>query len=376
MKTTILVTGGAGYIGSHTVKALQNRGYKVIVLDNLVYGNRHIVEKVLKAKLIVGDVHNRSLLTRIFSTYSISAVIHLAAYNFADRTIKNYAKYHWHNVTGTLALLRAMMAASVNKIIFSSASEIYGIPQQIPITEEHPQHPVDSYGMGKLIIEKMLTDFNDIYGLNSIIFRYFNAAGVDPNGLLGKINFPETDLICSVLMSSLYQRNSIAVFDTNYSTPDGSYVRDYIHVSDLAQAHVLGLEHILLTETSDIFNLGNNDGFSVRQIVETASKVTQKKIKFQQCVTNPCCQANRPTEQLPILVSSNVKAKAVLGWQPQYQDLTSIMIHTWNWYLNSYKLPNNYPFQEQNRVMLATSSHSSGLTEKLRFGDVTLETLI
>jgi UDP-glucose 4-epimerase len=338
----ILVTGGAGYIGSHTVKALKNRGYKVLVLDNLFEGNRQVIEEVLKAKLIVGDIHNRSLLTRIFATYSITAVIHLAAHTFIDKSINNPAQYYWDNVAGTLTLLKAMMTASVNKIIFSSAAEVYGIPQEIPITEEHPQHPVELYGKSKLIIEKILKDFNAIYGLNSIIFRYFNAAGVDRSGLLGENYHPETNFILSILTASLYQRNSVAVFGTDYPTPDGSYVRDYIHVSDVAQAHVLGLEYILQTETSEIFNLGSNNGFSVKEIMAAANKVTQKKIKLRSC--------DRREGELPILVNSSAKAQAILGWQPQYPDLISMISHTWNWYQKSYNL--QQPVNLADQVML------------------------
>ncbi|GAB4536761.1 MAG: UDP-glucose 4-epimerase GalE [Pleurocapsa sp.] len=344
---TILVTGGAGYIGSHTVKALKNKGYKVIVLDNLVGGNRQVVEEVLKTKLIVGDISNRSLLARIFAVYPITAVVHLAAHTFIDKSIENSAQYYWNNVTGTLTLLKAMTTASVNKIVFSSAGEVYGIPQTIPITEAHSLYPVELYGKSKLIIEKMLKEFNDIYGLNSIIFRYFNAAGVDRSGLLGENYHPETNFILSVLTASLYQRNSVAIFGTDYPTPDGSYVRDYIHVSDIAQAHVLGLEYILQTESSEIFNLGSNDGFSVKEIMAAASKVTQKKIKLRSC--------DRSEGELPILVNSSAKAQAILGWQPQYPDLISMISHTWNWYQKSYNL--QQPVKVIDRDMLTPIKH-------------------
>ena len=324
MTKTILVTGGAGYIGSHTVKALQKKGYRVVVLDNLMYGHREIVEDVLKAKLIVGDINDRFLLEKIFETHPIEAVIHFAAYAYVGESVKSPAKYYWNNVTGTLNLLKAMMAASVKNIIFSSTCATYGVPTRVPIQESDPQNPINPYGTSKLMVEKMLGDFDRAYGLKSVIFRYFNAAGADPSGLLGEDHIPETHLIPLVLMTALNKRDSVSIFGTDYPTEDGSCIRDYIHVSDLAQAHVLGLEYILQESQSEIFNLGNGSGFSVKQIIETARRVTGRKITAIEC-------DRRPGDP-PVLVGSGEKAKKVLGWQPQYPDISSILTHAWNWH--------------------------------------------
>ncbi len=324
MAKTILVTGGAGYIGSHTVKALQHKGYRVIVLDNLMYGHRDVVEDVLRAKLIVGDINDRLLLERIFETHPIEAVIHFAAYAYVGESVNSPAKYYWNNVTGTLNLLKAMMAASVKNIIFSSTCATYGVPTRVPIQESAPQNPINPYGTSKLMVEKILGDFDRAYGLKSVIFRYFNAAGADPSGLLGEDHTPETHLIPLVLMTALNKRDSVSIFGTDYPTEDGSCVRDYIHVSDLAQAHVLGLEYILKKSKSEIFNLGNGSGFSVKQIIETARKVTGRKITAIEC-------DRRPGDP-PVLVGSGEKAKKVLGWQPQYTDISSILSHAWNWH--------------------------------------------
>ena len=325
METTILVTGGAGYIGSHTVKALQQKGYQVVVLDNLKYGHKEIVEDVLGAKLIVGDIKNRSLLDDIFGTHSISAVIHFAAYAYVGESVSNPAKYYENNVMGTLNLLQAMLAASVNNIIFSSTCATYGVPDTVPIEEQQPQAPINPYGNTKLVVEQMLKDFDVAYDLKSVIFRYFNAAGADPEGLLGEDHDPETHLIPLVLMAALGKRDSISIFGTDYPTADGSCIRDYIHVSDLAQAHVLGLEYLLESETSGIFNLGNGNGFSVKEVIETAREVTGREIKAVEC-------DRRPGDP-PALVGSGAKARQVLGWNPEYADLKSIITHAWNWHL-------------------------------------------
>lgn len=325
METTILVTGGAGYIGSHTVKALQKKGYQVIVLDNLMYGHQEIVEDVLGAKLIIGDIKDRSLLDNILQNNSISAVIHFAAYAYVGESVSNPAKYYENNVAGTLNLLQAMLAASVKNIIFSSTCATYGVPDTVPIEENESQAPINPYGNSKLIVEQMLRDFDAAYDLKSVIFRYFNAAGADPEGLLGEDHNPETHLIPLVLMAALGKRDSISIFGTDYPTEDGSCIRDYIHVTDLAQAHVLGLEYLLESSTSGIFNLGNGNGFSVKEVIETAREVTGKEIKAIEC-------DRRPGDP-PALVGSGAKARQVLGWNPEYADLKSIITHAWNWHL-------------------------------------------
>ena len=324
-RSKILVTGGAGYIGSHAVLALQNQGYEVIILDNLVYGHRKIAEDVLQANLIVGSVGDRALLDSIFAEHDITAVMHFAAYAYVGESVTNPAKYYRNNVVETLVLLEAMLAAKIDKLVFSSTCASYGIPQQIPITETHPQNPINPYGLTKLTIERMLQDFDRAYGLKSVIFRYFNAAGAEPNGLLGENHQPETHLIPLVLLTALGQRKSIQIFGTDYPTDDGTCIRDYIHVCDLAQAHILGMDYLLKQSRSDIFNLGNGDGFSVREIIRVSQKVTSKSIPADECPRRPGDPA--------ILVGSGAKAKKILGWQPQYTELEQIISHAWQWHL-------------------------------------------
>jgi UDP-glucose 4-epimerase len=321
---SILITGGAGYIGSHTVKYLQQQGYEIIVLDNLVYGHRDLIEKVLKVKLILGDLSDRRLLDQIFQTYSIEAVIHFAAYAYVGESVADPAKYYRNNVASTLTLLEAMCQASVKKIVFSSTCATYGVPKQIPIAENHPQNPINPYGKTKLMIEQMLADFAPAYGLESVCFRYFNAAGADPEGLLGEDHDPETHLIPLILDTALGKRDSISIFGTDYPTFDGTCIRDYIHVEDLASAHYLGLEYLLQGGSSDVFNLGNGNGFSVKQVIETAKKVTGREIKVK--------ESDRRLGDPPVLVGSSEKARKILGWNPQYPDLDRIITHAWRWH--------------------------------------------
>lgn len=323
-KPTILVTGGAGYIGSHAVLALKQAGYPVVVLDNLVYGHRELVEETLKTELIVGDTSDRDLLDQLFASRPIAAVMHFAAYAYVGESVQDPAKYYRNNVVGTLTLLEAMIAADIKTFVFSSTCATYGVPQTTPIPEDHPQHPINPYGMTKLMVEHMLRDFDRAYGLKSVCFRYFNAAGADPNGLLGEDHNPETHLIPLVLLTALGQRDRIKVFGTDYDTPDGTCIRDYIHVSDLASAHVLGLEYLLQGHESNTFNLGNGMGFSVHQVIEAARAITGQPIAVEVC-------DRRPGDP-PALVGSGDRAKTILGWQPQYPDLTQIITHAWQWH--------------------------------------------
>ncbi|MFB2835375.1 UDP-glucose 4-epimerase GalE [Floridanema evergladense] len=323
-KPTILVTGGAGYIGSHAVQALQNSGYDVVILDNLVYGHRDIVENALKVELIVGDTGDRALLDNLFSSRNIAAVMHFAAYAYVGESVTDPAKYYRNNVVGTLTLLEAMVAANVKKFVFSSTCATYGVPQTIPIPENHPQDPINPYGASKLMVERILADFDVAYDFKSVSFRYFNAAGADPNGLLGEDHNPETHLLPLVLMVALGKRESVSIFGTDYPTPDGTCIRDYIHVCDLADAHVLGLEYLLNDGDSNIFNLGNGSGFSVKEAIDAARKVTGKEIKAIEC-------DRRPGDP-PMLVGSSEKARKILGWQPQYGNIKDIIAHAWNWH--------------------------------------------
>ncbi|PLZ99710.1 UDP-glucose 4-epimerase GalE [Fischerella thermalis CCMEE 5198] len=328
-KPTILVTGGAGYIGSHAVSALLQAGYEVLILDNLVYGHRDLVEKVLQVELVVGDTSDRALLDQLFQSRDIAAVMHFSAYAYVGESVTDPAKYYRNNVVGTLTLLEAMLAASVNKFVFSSTCATYGVPQIIPIPENHPQNPINPYGATKLMVERILSDFDTAYGLKSVIFRYFNAAGADPNGKLGEDHNPETHLIPLVLQTALGKRESISVFGTDYPTADGTCIRDYIHVNDLADAHVLGLEYLLRGGDSEVFNLGNGNGFSVKEVIETAKSITGRDIKVVEC-------DRRPGDP-PVLIGSSDKARKILNWQPQYSSLKEIITHAWQWHQQRHK---------------------------------------
>jgi UDP-glucose 4-epimerase len=324
MKPTILVTGGAGYIGSHAVLALKKSGYQVIILDNLVYGHQDLVEKVLQVEMIVGDTGDRPLLDQVFQTHKIDAVMHFSAYAYVGESVTNPEKYYRNNVVGTLTLLEAMLAAGVKKFVFSSTCATYGVPQTIPIPEDHPQNPINPYGMTKLMVEKILADFDIAYDFRSVCFRYFNAAGAEPNGLLGEDHNPETHLIPLTLLTALGQREAISIFGLDYPTPDGTCLRDYIHVCDLADAHILGLEYLLNDGASDFFNLGNGNGFSVKEVIATAEQVTGKKIAV--------IEGDRRPGDPPALVGTSEKARKILGWQPQYSDLQTIISHAWQWH--------------------------------------------
>lgn len=328
-KPTILVTGGAGYIGSHTVLALVQAGYQVIILDNLVYGHRDLVEQILQVKLIEGDIEDRSLLDNIFQTHYIEAVMHFSAYTYVGESVTNPDKYYRNNVLGTLTLLEAMLAASIKKFVFSSTCATYGVPQFIPLTEDHPQNPINPYGMTKLMVEQILSDFDVAYRFKSVRFRYFNAAGADPRGLLGEDHNPESHLIPLVLMTALGKRESISIFGTDYPTPDGTCIRDYIHISDLADAHILGLEYLLKDGESAVFNLGNGNAFSVREVIAAAEEVTGITIPVQEC-------DRRPGDS-PVLIGTSEKAKNLLGWKPCYPDIKDIVAHAWQWHQKRHK---------------------------------------
>ncbi|MCA1903788.1 MAG: UDP-glucose 4-epimerase GalE [Cyanobacteria bacterium KgW148] len=320
----VLVTGGAGYIGSHCVLALRDRGYEVLVLDNLVYGHRDFLTDVLRVNWVQGDVTDRVLLDEIFTNNQIGAVLHFAAYAYVGESVKLPGKYYRNNVMGSLTLLEAMVEHEIPYFIFSSTCATYGIPQAIPLTESHPQQPINPYGQSKLMVEQMLRDFDRAHNLRSVIFRYFNAAGADPLGRLGEDHDPETHLIPLVFYTALGKRPTIAIFGTDYPTPDGTCIRDYIHVMDLAEAHILGLEYLLQGHPSDVFNLGNGSGFSVRQVIEQGQKVCGIPIAVQET-------ERRPGDP-PILVGSSAKAMSLLRWQPRYSDLGQIMTDAWRWH--------------------------------------------
>lgn len=262
--------------------ALKEAGYNVVILDNLVYGHRDLVEKILQVELVVGDTGDRALLDHLFKTRDIAAVMHFSAYAYVGESVTDPAKYYRNNVVGTLTLLEAMLTASVKKFVFSSTCATYGVPEFVPIPENHPQNPINPYGATKLMVERILSDFDVAYGFQSVRFRYFNAAGANPNGLLGEDHNPETHLIPLVLMTALGKRKSISIFGTDYPTPDGTCIRDYIHVNDLADAHILGLEYLLKGGDSEVFNLGNGSGFSVREVIAAAEQVTGTSIPVEE----------------------------------------------------------------------------------------------
>ena len=323
-KPTILVTGGAGYIGSHAVLSLQKAGYNVIVYDNLSYGHPEIVQDVLKVELIVGDTNDRTLLDQIFSSRNITAVMHFAAFIAVGESVRDPAIYYQNNVAGTLTLLEAMIAANIKKFVFSSTRAIYGMPQEIPMTEKHPNNPLNAYASSKYMVEQILKDFDRAYGLKSVVFRYFNASGADPSGNLGEDHDPETHLIPLALLTALKKREHLFIFGTDYETPDGTAVRDYIHVNDLAPAHVLGLDYLFNGGESEMFNLGNGNGFSVREVIEMAKKVTGVDFLVK--------ETDRRPGDAPILVGSSEKAKSIFGWQPQYFELKTIVNDAWQWH--------------------------------------------
>ncbi len=323
-KQTILVTGGAGYIGSHAALALKRAGYEVVVLDNLSYGHREIIEDVVKVELVVGDTSDRTLLDRLFDTRNIAAVMHFAAYIAVGESVQKPGEYYRNNVASTLNLLEAMLAHGVNKFVFSSTCAVYGMPQEIPMTENHPHNPLSPYAASKDMVERILQDFDPAFGLKSVAFRYFNASGADGSGALGEDHAPETHLIPLALLTALKKRKTLYIFGTDYDTPDGTAVRDYIHVSDLADAHVLGLNYLLSGGESEVFNLGNGNGFSVREVIETARQVTGLEI--------PAIESDRRAGDAPILVGSSDKVRQMLGWNPQYADLSKIISDAWQWH--------------------------------------------
>ena len=331
-KPTILVTGGAGYIGSHAALALKNAGYGVVVLDNLAYGHREIIEDVVKVELIVGDTSDRKLLDELFATHQIAAVMHFAAYIAVGESVKQPAKYYKNNVSSTLNLLEAMLAANINKFVFSSTCAVYGMPKEIPMRENHPHDPLSPYAASKDMVERILADLDTACGLKSVAFRYFNASGAEPSGNLGEDHYPETHLIPLALLTALGKREKLYIFGTDYDTPDGTAVRDYIHVNDLASAHVLGLEYLLDGGDSQVFNLGNGNGFSVREVIETAREVTGLEIVAE--------ESDRRAGDAPILVGSSEKACKILGWNPQYSDLHKIISDAWQWHQKRHGITN------------------------------------
>ncbi|PTX64441.1 UDP-galactose 4-epimerase [Melghirimyces profundicolus] len=317
----VLVTGGAGYIGSHTVVHLKERGEEVVVLDGLKTGH---VGAVQGDAFYEGDLRDGEVLERIFSGHDIDAVVHFAASSLVGESAENPLKYYDNNVYGTLCLLRKMAEHGVEKIVFSSTAAVYGEPKNIPIRETDPTRPTNPYGETKLAVEKMLAWCEKASGVRSVSLRYFNAAGALPGGQMGEDHDPETHLIPIVLQTALGQRESIAIFGEDYPTKDGTCIRDYIHVMDLAEAHGLALEKLRRGGGSGVYNLGNGEGFSVKEVIRVAREVTGREI--------PVKAAPRRSVDPAVLVASSEKARSELGWQPKYPRLEEIIESAWNWH--------------------------------------------
>jgi len=320
--STVLVTGGAGYIGSHVVQALIRARYEPIVYDNLQTGHR---EAVKDAIFIIGDLADREALRKIFQSHSIQSVMHFAADCLVGESLKDPLKYFNNNVRNSLQLLEVMSEYCATKFIFSSSAAVYGEPQQVPITEEHPCAPINPYGETKWIFERTLQWFRALDRVEFISLRYFNAAGADPEGELGEDHAMETHLIPLVLRAAL-SGDPVPVFGSDYDTPDGTCIRDYIHVSDLANAHILALESLIQSGDSATYNLGNGIGYSVREILTAAERVTGKKIKTVEAPRRPGDPAR--------LVASSGKIRKDLGWIPKYSALETILETAWQWYRN------------------------------------------
>lgn len=314
----ILVMGGAGYIGSHTVKHLMKNGYNCIVADNLVYGHE---EAVLTPNFEKADLLNKESLDKVFTKYKIDAVVHFAAYTYVGESVENPQKYFENNVVGTLNLLEAMLKHGVKKIVFSSTCATYGNPEYMPLDEKHGQKPINAYGRTKFFIEQIFNDYEKAYGLKHIALRYFNAAGCSPDGEIGESHNPETHLIPLVLKAIKGERQSIKVFGSDYDTSDGTCIRDYIHVEDLAEAHKLALEK--LDEFSGCINLGTGIGTSVKEIINAAEKVTGLKCPVEYVER----RAGDPAK----LYASNDYALKILGWKPKYTKIEDIIRTAWGW---------------------------------------------
>ena len=315
----ILVIGGAGYIGSHMVRMLAKQGYNPVVFDNLSKGHR---EAVANYPFELGDLGDKARLTEVFKKYGIEAVMHFAAFAEVGESVKEPSKYYHNNVAKVLDLLDALVENDIKYFVFSSTAATSGEPIRPKIDESHPQNPINPYGNTKLMVEKILADFDTAYGLKATALRYFNASGADDSGEIGESHNPETHLIPIVLQAAAGKRASIKMFGTDYPTPDGTCVRDYVHVNDLARAHILALEKMFKDNVSERFNLGSGNGFSVAEIVKEAKRITGIDFTVE--------KAPRRDGDPAVLVADSAKAERILGWKPQY-NLTRIIETAWNW---------------------------------------------
>ena len=317
----ILVTGGAGYIGSHYVQYAQGQGEQVVVLDNLAYGHKEAVPQGVP--FVQGDMGDAGLLDQVFTEHKVDAVVHFAAFAYVGESVTDPSKYYNNNTCATLAVLDAMRRHQVKDFVFSSTCATFGNPQYVPMDEKHPQAPINPYGESKLFVEHILKAYDHAYGLRFTALRYFNAAGTDPQGRIGESHTPETHLIPLILQVAQGKRDHIDIFGTDYDTPDGTCIRDYIHVLDLAEAHALSLKRLRAGGESAFYNLGSEQGYSVREVIATCEKVSGKTIRF---VEGP-----RRGGDPPRLVASAGKAKTELGWKPRFQNLEAIISTAWNW---------------------------------------------
>ncbi len=318
----VLVTGGAGYIGSHAVKSLLERGHSVLVLDNLSRGHRAAVPQ--DVRLIVEDIHHMDAVTNILKEERIDGVMHFAAHSQVGESMENPTVYYDNNVVGSYCLIEAMRRASVPYFVFSSTAAVYGEPDETPITEDMPYCPTNVYGQTKLMIEQMLAQFGRTYGLKYAALRYFNAAGASPDGTIGEDHAPETHLIPLILKAAQGLREQITIFGTDYPTPDGTCIRDYIHVADLADAHCLVLQYLIDGGSSQAFNLGSQHGFSVREMIKAAGIVTGKHI--------PVAEGPRRAGDPAVLVASSEKIRRLTGWQPRHSRIETIIGDAWRWH--------------------------------------------
>ena len=319
-KINVIVVGGAGYIGSHMIKSLNQHGCRITVLDNLSSGHANAV---LAGDMVVGDLNDRLFLDSLFSSCPFDVVMHFASSILVGESVKDPAKYYRNNVTNTLNLLDVMVRHNVKNLVFSSTAAIFGEPQYIPIDEKHPKLPINPYGRSKWMVEQILEDFDRAYGLKSVCLRYFNAAGADPMGDLGERHDPETHLIPLVLQTISGRRDSFSVFGRDYGTEDGTCVRDYIHVSDLCDAHWLAIQYLLDGGDSQCFNLGNGSGFSVKEVIYMCEKVTGKELKV--------IESGRREGDPAVLVADSLFASQLLGWNQKFGNLEDIIRHAWLW---------------------------------------------
>jgi UDP-glucose-4-epimerase GalE len=319
--TKVLVTGGAGYIGSHTVKSLRSQGFEPVVFDNLSTGRRELVRG---AELIVADLEDKEAVPAVFKAQDFAAVLHFASLIQVSESYLDPRRYYTQNLSSSLNLLDAMLKANVTSFIFSSSAAVYGIPRQLPITEDHPLNPINPYGYTKFFVEQVLRDYDRAYGLRFISLRYFNAAGADPAGEMGELHEPETHLIPNICFALQGKIPALEIFGVDFPTPDGTAVRDYIHVTDLADAHVLALRKLLESRKSDFINLGANRGYSVREVISRAEEITGSKI--------PVREKSRRMGDVPVLLASKEKAERVLGWKLRHSDLDTIIQTAWNWH--------------------------------------------